>query len=268
MLLNNLGDENLIPKEDLEKHSIRKYTFKSLADLATETPEEKKQKREDKQELEEESDEEPVVRSIQQENDLIECLLKKTDELSSHLAKLQMQFEKTQEENQQLIQQTREDSYKIGFKEGEEKAKNDLNASIDAEKKHLLQSITTIDQTMQQSQGHLETLEKELSAIAVEIAKEVIVKEVEQKSQEVALALAKELLKNIMDATDICMKVNTLDYPFLLQNLKDLPKIKLEPSDAIAKGGVLISSSQGNIDGNLMARYKNLKESVLDNLKV
>lgn len=45
-----------------------------------------------------------------------------------------MQFEKTQEENQQLIQQTREDSYKIGFKEGEEKAKNDLNASIDAEK--------------------------------------------------------------------------------------------------------------------------------------
>lgn len=264
-MLNNLSDENLIAKEELSKHSIKKYEFKSIADFPLEKPPEK-----------EESDQsntptpppEPPTRSIQLENDLIECLLKKTDELSGQLAKLQMQFEKSQEESQTLLQQAREDSYKIGFSEGEQKARGDLSASIDEEKRHLLQSLTSIDQTMQQSQSHLETLEKELSAIAVEIAKEVIVKEVEQKSQEVALALAKELLKNIMDATDICVKVNTLDYPFLSQNLKDLPKIKLEPSDAIAKGGVLISSSQGNIDGNLMTRYKNLKESVLDNLKV
>ncbi|BCZ19291.1 Flagellar assembly protein H, FliH [Helicobacter sp. NHP19-012] len=263
--MNNSSDENLIPKEDLDKHTIKKYTFKSFAEIAAEKPEEKKPPKEQHPEPIEESA--PIERSIQLENDLIECLLKKTDELSGQLAKLQMQFEKSQEENQTLLQQTREDNYKIGFKEGEQKAKDELSASIDEEKNHLLQSLTTIDQKMQQSQTHLEALEKELSAIAVEIAKEVIVKEVEEKSQEVALALAKELLKNIMDATDICVKVNTLDYPFLSQNLKNLPKIKLEPSDAIAKGGVLITSSQGNIDGNLMARYKNLKESVLDNLK-
>ncbi|CRF50968.1 Flagellar assembly protein FliH [Helicobacter heilmannii] len=265
MSLNNSSDENLIPKEELDKHTIKRYTFKSFAEMATEQPEEKKPQT--KEYPEPPQEDEHLERSIQLENDLIECLLKKTDELSGQLAKLQMQFEKSQEENQNLLQQTREDNYKIGFQEGEQKAKEELSASIDEEKTHLLQSLTAIDQKMQQSQSHLEALEKELSSIAVEIAKEVIVKEVEEKSQEVALALARELLKNIMDATDICLKVNTLDYPYLSQNLKDLPKIKLEPSDAIAKGGVLITSSHGNIDGNLMARYKNLKESVLDNLK-
>ncbi|MFC3847918.1 flagellar assembly protein FliH [Helicobacter baculiformis] len=266
MSLNNFNEENLIAKDDLSKHTIARYEFKSIADFPSEIEPDKTPPRTPPPPPAEPP--EPITRSIQMENELIECLLKKTDELSSHLAKLQMQFEKSQEENQTLLQQTREDSYKLGFKEGEQKAKDDLGASVDEEKKHLLQSLSAIDQQMQQSQNHLETLEKELSAIAVEIAKEVIVKEVEEKSQEVALALAKQLLQNIMDATDICVKVNTLDYPFLSQHLKDMPKIKLEPNDAIAKGGVLISSSQGNIDGNLMARYKNLKESVLDNLKV
>ncbi|WP_120944282.1 MULTISPECIES: flagellar assembly protein FliH [Helicobacter] len=263
--MNNFGEENLIAKDDLSKHTIARYEFKSIADLA---PEPEPEKPAPQRAPQPEPPEPVLTRSIQLENELIECLLKKTDELSSHLAKLQMQFEKSQEENQTLLQQAREDSYKLGFKEGEEKARNDLSASVDAEKKHLLQSLSAIDQQMQQSQAHLETLEKELSSIAVEIAKEVIIKEVEEKSQEVALALAKQLLQNIMDATDICVKVNTLDYPFLSQHLKDMPKIKLEPNDAIAKGGVLISSSHGNIDGSLMSRYKNLKESVLDNLKV
>ncbi|AFI05438.1 flagellar assembly protein FliH [Helicobacter cetorum] len=256
------SQENLIQKDNLDKHDIQRYEFKSMANLplkvstsssgvSLETPTQK------------ELLEKKVV-----ENDLIDCLLRKTDELSSHLVKLQMQFEKAQEESKSLIENAKNDGYKIGFKEGEEKARNELVNSVNDEKNQLLHAITSLHEKMKSSQEHLSALEKELSAIAIDIAKEVIVKEVEENSQKVALALAEELLKNVIDATNIHLRVNPLDYPYLNEHLQNASKIKLESNDAIAKGGIVIDSSNGSIDGNLMNRYKTLKESVLDNFKV
>ncbi|CCB79862.1 hypothetical protein HBZC1_08760 [Helicobacter bizzozeronii CIII-1] len=42
-MLNNLSDENLIAKEELSKHSIKKYEFKSIADFPLEKPPEKEE---------------------------------------------------------------------------------------------------------------------------------------------------------------------------------------------------------------------------------
>ncbi|EQD89197.1 flagellar assembly FliH family protein [Helicobacter pylori SouthAfrica50] len=131
-----------------------------------------------------------------------------------------------------------------------------------------MHAITALDEKMKSSQNHLMALEKELSAIAIDMAKEVILKEVEDNSQKVALALAEELLKNVLDATDIHLKVNPLDYPYLNEHLQNASKIKLESNEAISKGGVMITSSNGSLDGNLMERFRTLKESVLDNFKV
>ena len=53
---------------------------------------------------------------------------------------------------------------------------------------------------------------------------------------------------------------------YLKENLKDKEKIQIEADNAISRGGVVISSNLGNLDGNVMSRYKMLKQSVLDNL--
>ncbi|MCQ2617040.1 flagellar assembly protein FliH [Helicobacter pylori] len=252
--------KNLIQKDHLNKHDIQKYEFKSMANLPPKT-------NPNGASLEMPNPQEPLEKKAI-ENDLIDCLLKKTDELSSHLVKLQMQFEKAQEESKALIENAKNDGYKIGFKEGEEKMRNELTHSVNEEKNQLLHAITALDEKMKKSEDHLMALEKELSAIAIDIAKEVILKEVEDNSQKVALALAEELLKNVLDATDIHLKVNPLDYPYLNERLQNASKIKLESNEAISKGGVMITSSNGSLDGNLMERFKTLKESVLENFKV
>ena len=36
--------------------------------------------------------------------------------------------------------------------------------------------------------------------------------------------------------------------------------------NAVSLGGVVIVSDSGNIDGTIMSRYKNLKQSVLENM--
>ena len=201
------------------------------------------------------------------EKELIEKLLQKSDELSGNLAKLEMQFEKSQQEMQDNLQQARDESYKRGLEEGKSEAKKEMEAEISSEREKIVQSLITLENTLKNSQTHIEALEKELSSIAVDMAREVIVKEIGDNSQKVALELTRSLLANIMEATQIGIKVNPIDYVYIKENLKDMDKVQIEADNAISRGGVVISSNLGNLDGNIMSRYKMLKQSVLDNLR-
>ena len=66
---------------------------------------------------------------------------------------------------------------------------------------------------------------------------------------------------------NVVIKVNPLDFEFLDEELKENPNIKLKSDDAIARGGVIVISENGNVDGNIMSRYNILKQSVLDNFR-
>ncbi|TLD80127.1 flagellar assembly protein FliH [Helicobacter sp. MIT 05-5293] len=273
-----LNQENIIAQEHLKDHNIKKYEFKSITSEMVETGKESSASpapvfvdpRESAPSVREE-----IQESLEQnagkiatlEQELVERLLQKTDELSGSLAKLQIQFEKLQLESEQRVVSAREEGYKDGFREAEEKAKEELFSDVNAQKKSLVDSIITLEEALKKSQAHLEDLEKELSAIAVDIAKEVILSEVGENSQKIALGLTKELLNSIMDATNIKIKVNPSDYLFLKEQLKDNIKVELLSDSAVSLGGVVIISDSGNIDGTIMSRYKNLKQSVLEQMR-
>ena len=266
MLLSSFDDERLISKNHIEEHRVVKYEFRPIMADEIENSKEENDTPQVTTQVAAPSDNAIQEKSIEKE--LIETLLQKTDELSSSLANLQMQFEKQQLEMEEQINVARSDAYKDGFKEGEEKVKNELESDLQAQKTALIDGLIALNKMMQDSQKHLQELEKELSAIAVDIAQEVIIKEVEKDSTAIAIALAKELLGSISNATDVHIKVNNLDYPELTNALKDCPKIKIEADNAIKRGGVIISSGSGGIiDGTIAGRYKTLKQSVLDNLR-
>ena len=110
-------------------------------------------------------------------------LLQKSDELSDSLAKLQLQFEKTQNQAQEQLNNAKDEAYKEGYNQAKEEIKTEIQDELNAQKKVLVDSIITLENALKDSQTHLQNLEKELSAIAVDIAKEVIVKEIEENSQ-------------------------------------------------------------------------------------
>lgn len=260
-------NHNLIQDERKGEHSINKYEFKSIVPLESygDPKVDSMENKIDEQTQEQVGTYRTTTQSLEKE--LIEKLLHKSDELSGNLAKLEMQFEKNQVSMQETIEKTSDESYKRGFEEGKNEAKQAMEAEISKEREKIVQSLITLENTLKQSQIHLEALEKELSSIAIDMAKEVIVKEIEENSQRVALELTRSLLSSIMEATQIGIKVNPIDYVFLKENLKDREKIQIEADNAISRGGVVISSNLGNLDGNVMSRYKMLKQSVLDNLK-
>lgn len=269
------SQENIIGQERVKNHDITKYEFKTITPEMMEsskeiannvTPSAEAQQQDAGQESQKNIEVE-LTKIANLEQELVDRLLQKADELSSSLAKLQIQFEKLQAESEQRISSAKDEGYKDGYREAEEKAKGDLFAEVNAQKKALVDSIITLENALKTSQKHLEELEKELSAISVDIAKEVIVSEVSENSQKIALNLTRELLASIMDATDIKIKVNPSDYLFLKEQFKDNAKVEIISDSAVSLGGVVIVSDKGNIDGTIMSRYKNLKQSVLENMR-
>lgn len=269
MLLNDPEEQDLIHQSRRENHNIQRYQFKSIDKNAPimdyDTPVSDADggfQQETNNMFSNSFNEQNVNSSLEKE--LIEKLLQKTDELSSSLAKMQIQVEKQQLDLEDRLALTKSDSYKDGLRDGEQKAKNEMLEEIQKEKQSLVNAIIALDKSLKNSEEKLAEFEKELAQIAIDMAREVIVKEIEDNAQQVALSLAKALIGSIKDVTQMQLRVNTLDYPFLRENL-ELKNIQLEADDNISRGGVVISSNSGNIDGNIMSRFKILKQSVLEN---
>ena len=71
--------------------------------------------------------------------------------------------------------------------------------------------------------------------------------------------------KSLLQNTQVTLKVFPGDLEELKESLKDLSNVSLEADLAVAKGGVVILSNEGNIDGNIFMRFETLKKSILEN---
>lgn len=260
MLLNN-NDKSIISSQELNGHNMQKYEFKKLDtnDIKIQDSNSNSDANEDK--LPTQSQVSMIQSSLEKE--LIEKLLTKSDDLASSLNNFQMQFEKLQSQTNEKEKIAREE----GFKEGELKAQLGFKDELEKEKERISKSIMTLDDTIERIKGQIVKLESELSAIAIDIAKEVIVKEVEANSAKIAASISKELLQSMSSNLNIIIKVNPVDFDFLNNIVKNKQNIKIKSDDAIQKGGVVVISENGNIDGNIMSRYQILKQSVLENFR-
>lgn len=260
MLLNN-NDKSIISSQELNGHNMQKYEFKKLDtnDIKIQDSNSNSDANEDK--LPTQSQVSMIQSSLEKE--LIEKLLTKSDDLASSLNNFQMQFEKLQSQTNEKEKIAREE----GFKEGELKAQLGFKDELEKEKERISKSIMTLDDTIERIKGQIVKLESELSAIAIDIAKEVIVKEVEANSAKIAASISKELLQSMSSNLNIIIKVNPIDFDFLNNIVKNKQNIKIKSDDAIQKGGVVVISENGNIDGNIMSRYQILKQSVLENFR-
>lgn len=199
------------------------------------------------------------------ETEVIDKILQKSDVLAQSLQKLQEQFDKQEKEISQKVEAAKAEAKEQGINEGYQKAKQELEAQINSQRELYGVSIQRIDNQIAESKNHILGLEKELSSIALDIAKEVIAAEVSTNSAKIASSLARSLLQDLSQNAQITLKVFPGDLEELKESLKDLNHITLEADQAIAKGGVVILSSEGNIDGDIFVRFETLKKSILEN---
>ena len=265
--------ETVIHPNRTTGHVIQKYHFKVLTDSG---------KEEDDTELLNQTEEilqtenelsipviqeETVSESSSAKDEIVEQMLKKADELSTNLVKMQMQLEKQQEEFETRLKEVREASYEEGKLAGKEECEAKFKAEVDEIRSRLAHTIASLDESRQLFLNKVDTIEEELIETALDLAKQVVVKEIDNHSKEVALRLAKLLLAEVKDASKVTLKVNPNDYTYVKESLEHGPKVEVSADPAVGPGGVIVISDIGNIDGDIMHRFERIKEAVFGTLK-
>ncbi|KGI56573.1 flagellar assembly protein FliH [Campylobacter sp. MIT 97-5078] len=196
------------------------------------------------------------------QSSFVEDLLKKTDEMSGNIIKLQMQIESQESEFNNRLNAELEGAKEKFTQEGYNKAKAEFDKETNELKDKYLKSVAKLDEACANLDVFVAKNEQELANTAIEIAKEVINKELEEHSAQIALNLSKELISELKGAVSIELKVSPSDYDFVKSQLKELAHLKVSLDDAISKGSVIVLSDVGNIESNLNSRLNKIKKMV------
>lgn len=244
-------------------HTISKYQFKILSSLSGMSVGEATHEINNLP-----MDEQPIVERRKEESksskdELIESMMKKADEMSSNVIKMQMRLESMQEEHALALEEARKAAYAEGFEAGiaQEKASN---AGASAQSHDLLaQSVKTLENAAAEFVSALDAIQKELTHTALDIAKEVIGIETAERSAKIAAKLSGDLIDELKDASKVTLRVNPADHGFISEKVGSLDHVEVLSDRAISPGGVVAISDVGNIDSEIKKRYERLKRSLL-----
>jgi len=249
--------DNVIEQTELDKHTIQRYRFKVLgsAKIEEDIVEDFTQEVDlDKKNSDTQKD---IVDENQ--NQFIEELLKKSDILSSNIIKLQMQIEKQESEFEKRLKESIAREKEISFDEGYKKAKEELESNYNERISNYIESAKKLQEKIESLDKFFEKIEKNLLDTSLEVAREVIKKEISNDSSQIALALARELVDDLKDANKITLKVNPKDFDTLSEIFAQSSTIDVQSDTAISPGGVIFLSEKGNLDGNISARLEKVK---------
>jgi len=245
----------------VEKHIIKEYKFKNFDDNE-ETTDEIIIKKESNIPPIEQTSQNNIQNESQQNHEIIEKLLQKIEELSNNIINIQNKFEQQLNDCKQQIEIEKQKAYEEGYNNGKAEAESAIQNEIQEKIELLKNSIQKVDKINELFEEKILSIEKELISVALDIAKEVIQKEVSENSKEIALSLAKALMEDIKDATKITIKVNPKDAKYLKE--QNLQNVEIVEDDAVKEGGVVILSDIGNIDAQILQRFKAIKEAILE----
>lgn len=216
--------------------------------------------------------EQPYIPKIEKREELerrdkmIETLIEKSDVLSKELIKVQAKLTNQESLFRDEMKKAKEDAFNRGVQEGLTQSKMGHDIEYREKTLQLQESISKLENLSSKFSSMMKTVEKELIHASIEIAKEVIESEITYNSGQVAINLAKSLIKKIEEAKEIKIRVNSVDYEEVKNGLSNLQHVEVVSDSAVTRGGVIISSDVGSIEGNIMKRYKKVKDDIFSNI--
>ncbi len=258
--------KTLITTDNLVNHSVDKYRFKVFSsngiDEIMSLEESTEPLREHFQPSSMEFENETPI-EMSNKDELVESLLKKTDEMTSNFIKLQMKLEAQEDEFKAKVEVEKKEAYEKGMQDAKEQGLEKLDSDKVVAIAQFADSIKVLENSANEYKTALESIKKELLEAALDIAKEVIEVELSSNSSKVAYTLAYELIKDLQSASKIKLKVNPNDHGWLSEKIGSLGNIEIISDRAVSPGGVVAISDAGNIDAQILNRYERVKQAAL-----
>lgn len=259
--------ESVINQDKMKNHTISKYKFKVFAMGGHSEHEEADNDSvySDEHKDEESSDGIAVQESEPKtsHDELVESLLKKTEDVTSNFIKMQMKYEGREESFKKELEAVRKESYEEGVKAGRSQAKDELNAARSDGFDRFTISVKTLEESAEKFENALGSIQDELLQAALDIAKEVIDVEVTEHSNAIAKKLASQLITELQGASKITLRVNPADHGYITEHVGILNHVEVISDSAVHQGGVIAISDVGNIDSEVMKRYERVKRAAL-----
>ena len=257
---------SLISSEKAKEHFIENYRFKVLGQEKKQDPARGQDSEDQKPDSGEQ--ESPNLNDAKEqgghfkpESSFIEELLKRTDEMSGSMIKLQMQIENQENEFAKRLESEIQRAKEDGIKQGRDEAAAKFDEELRALESRYLGSINKLEEQAAKFESLIASSEAQLPATAVDIAKEVVKKEISLNSANIAAAICKELFSEIKDAKEVQVKVNPKDYEFIKENFSG-QNVKISADEAISAGGAIVLSDAGNLEGTIEARLEKIKKII------
>lgn len=259
-------EDVIITKENLDDHTVGKYQFKILSGLNGASVHEAAEElglEHAKSTVQEKQIYEAPQTVSSNKDELIESLLKKADEMSSNFIKMQMKLETLQEEHAGILETAKKMSYDEGFAAGVQSEQSQDSKRKEQAQEQLSNSVKTLETAADQFNSALESIQKELTHTALEIAREVIGIETQENGAKIAAKLSEDLIEELGEASKIILRVNPADHGFISEKVGSLSHVEVLSDRAISQGGVVAISDLGNIDSQIKKRFERLKRSLL-----
>ena len=257
---------SLISSEKAKEHFIENYRFKVLGQEKKQDPARAQDSEDQKSDTGEQessnlNDAKEQGAHFKTESSFIEELLKRTDEMSGNMIKLQMQIENQENEFAKRLENETARAKEDGIRQGAEEAAAKFNEELKALESRYMGSINKLEEAAAKFENLIVSSEAQLPTTAIEIAKEVVKKEISLNSANIAAAICKELFSEIKDAKEVQVKVNPKDYEFIKENFSG-QNVKISADEAISAGGAIVLSDAGNLEGTIEARLEKIKKII------
>lgn len=273
---------SIITNETASKHFVQNYRFKNLNDTKDQSQAPSAIEIESISEPNEEIIQTPTIQASPSDDfapldayapsatpsqtngsdSFVEELLKKVDEMSDNVIKLQMQMENQESEFNARLQAEVQRAKSEGEAYGRQEMQKEQASIIQELQNQYANSCAKLDAKAKWLEEFANKNESELANTAMQIAKEVIASELSANSAQVATSLARALLADIAQASQITMSLNPADYEVVKQQFAEDSRIKFSQDEAVAKGGVIITSDVANIEGDISKRLQKFKSMV------
>ena len=265
----------VIPGSDTSGHIINKYKFKVLAIGGQKQPVKHEKSDASFQTLykEEEVAAQDVVEALDTQDSgeittsgkdaLIESLLKKADEMSSNFIKMQMKLEDKEAEMAKAVEEAKKTAYEEGIAAGRAQLEAELASKETQAAEQFANSVRTLEQKAAAFDVALEGIQSELLHAAVDMAKEVVLVEISENAQQIAVKLSQELVEELKDASKVTLKVNPEDHGPVSEKLGHLDHVEILSDSAVSCGGVIALSDIENIDAEILKRFERIKRAAL-----
>lgn len=177
-----------------------------------------------------------------------------------------------EESEPDLLKKQLDDYYRMGFREGQEKTRRDLEQDYSNK---LIRKYEEVYNILQQYDENLLEMEKAFESLVIEtayeIAKKIVYREIDDRT--IINENVKVAVNKIIGANEVRLKLNPQDVEELntdsknLLNTSSFNKIKIEGDDRIEKGGCLIETEIGNVDARVSTQLTELKRKLEESLK-